>query len=153
MNYQFPPFLLWISLVVSGGATFYYGAIVGGLYKDSMMAHLRKYGEERLALPICRFLNVLGVCCLAAALSIPTAFTPTSYVYRLLPPTVFVVLALIAFGASLAAQQHPAMREALPRCLRLAAHPPTAALAAQRRSAGLPRLGGPGAPDGHLRCI
>jgi hypothetical protein len=115
MNYQFPPFLLWILLAVLGGAAFYYGAIVGGLYKDSMMAHLRKYGEERLALPICRFLNVLGACWLTAALSIPTVFNPTGYVYRVLPPTVFVVLALVAFGASLAAQQHPVMREALPR--------------------------------------
>jgi uncharacterized membrane protein len=114
MVYEFPPFLLWVILVTSGGATFYYGAIVSGLYKDSMMAHLRKYGEERRALPICRFLNVAGVCCLALAITIPTLSNPTSYTYRLLPPVVFVVLAFIAFGASLTAMQNPSIREAAP---------------------------------------
>jgi uncharacterized membrane protein len=114
MIYEFPPFLLWMLLVACGGATFYYGAIVSGLYKNSMMAHLRKYGEERLAYPICRFLNVLGICCLALALTIPTLFDPTSYTYRLLPPVMFVVLAFLSFGSSLAANQNTTVRQALP---------------------------------------
>jgi hypothetical protein len=115
MPSDFPPLLLWAILVTSGGATLYYGAIVSGIYKDSMMAHLRKYGEERRVLPICRFLNVVGVYCLSLALIIPILSNPTSYTYRLLPPVVFVVLAVIAFGASLAAMQNPLIREAVPR--------------------------------------
>jgi hypothetical protein len=114
MVYQLPPFLLWITLLSLGMATFYYGAIVSGLYKNSMMAHLRKYGEERIAHPICRFLNVLGACLLAMAVTIPTVFDPTTYTYRLLPPVVFVVLAFLAFGSSLAANQNESFRDGLP---------------------------------------
>ena len=50
----------WLLAVGLFGAVFYYGAILLGVYKDSLMALFRIYGEERHVYPLGRFLLSLG---------------------------------------------------------------------------------------------
>lgn len=107
--------MLWALLLFSGAATFYYGAVVSGLYKDPLMARFRRYGENEPPSPLVRFLNAAGGCCLALALLMPVLAAPHSYVYRVFGPLVFVVLALIAFGGGALVGKQPALRHALPR--------------------------------------
>jgi hypothetical protein len=106
--------MLWILLAVTGSATTYYAAIVGGLFKNSLLAQFRKYGEEQRVYPICRLLNVAGATSLALAMLIPRLAAPFGYYRRLFPGAVFTLLALTLWGASLLVYQRPALREALP---------------------------------------
>lgn len=56
------------------GIAIYYGAILAGWYKDTMMAHFRIYGEERRTYPLPRFLRALGAATFLGALPFPLYF-------------------------------------------------------------------------------
>ncbi len=64
--------------LIALGAVLYYGAIVGGLYKDSMMAIFRQYGEEQKVYPLVRLALALGVFCLLLAFLVSGMLLRTS---------------------------------------------------------------------------
>jgi len=85
-------------------AVFYYGAILLGFYKDSMMAHFRHYGEERRVYPLARFLMALGLLCLLLAPLLPGSIG-----------VAFTALALIIVVSSYAITRVEALQASLPR--------------------------------------
>jgi hypothetical protein len=111
---QDPPIQIWwIIFIASGAATFYYGAVVGGVFKDSLMSQFRKYGEENRVYPACRLLNTAGLTNLILVVLLPHIGIP--YVRQLFPRSIFFLLALTFWGASFFIYQSPTLRESLPR--------------------------------------
>jgi hypothetical protein len=113
--YTAPPFALWLLLVGSTIATFYYGAITGGIYKSSLMSQFRRYGDEQRIYPLCRFLYAFGATTFTVSLLIPGLWAQRSYLQRTFPPIFFLTLALIAWGASFLIFRRDFLRESLPR--------------------------------------
>jgi hypothetical protein len=95
-------------------AAIYYGAVVSGIYKDPLMGHFRKYGEEHRVYPLCRFLYAFGGAAFILAVLLPVLWTPQSYLRRMFPPAFFLVLAFIAWGSALLIYRRPVLREVLP---------------------------------------
>ncbi|GAB4571651.1 MAG: hypothetical protein Kow0077_08900 [Anaerolineae bacterium] len=87
------------------GAVFYYGAILLGLYKDSLMAQFRRYGEEPQIYTLSRFFLALGGLMLFITPLIPGRMTGLALV------TMGVLFLLLAYAAA----RIPALRDALPR--------------------------------------
>jgi hypothetical protein len=108
----------WIAVasltVCASGALLYYAAIVSGLYKDPLLARFRAYGKERYPYPLCRLLDVLGVWCLMMA-SMLDALTVHTHRTNSAAAGLFLVMSVMALGASMTARHKPALREALPR--------------------------------------
>lgn len=94
--------LIGLGLLV---AVFYYGAILLGFYKDSMMAHFREYGEERRVYPLARFLLALGLFCLVLSPLLPGGMTGL----------IFTALALIIIVSSYAVTRVEPLQASLPR--------------------------------------
>ena len=109
------PIALWLLLFAAGAATVYYAAVTSGLYKDSLLAQFRQYGDERRVYPLCRFLYAAGTTALSVALLIPAWWGSQSYLRRMFPPIFFLTLMLIAWGSSIIIYRRPEWREALPR--------------------------------------
>lgn len=84
---------------------FYYGAILLGLYKGSLMAQFRHYGEERPVNILARFLLALGLLCLIVVPLIPGRMTGVT----------FTTLGLLVLGVSYAATRFAALRDTVPR--------------------------------------
>jgi hypothetical protein len=61
--------VLAVAVVGIWFATFYYGVLISGMYKDPLMAHFLAYGEERRTSPLGRFLVALGAWCWMFALA------------------------------------------------------------------------------------
>lgn len=110
----FPRLFLWTILLFAGGATIYYGAVISGMFKNPLMAHFRRYGEDLNLYPVCRLLAAAGLFCLMIAMLMYNIMQPTSYFYRLFPPSLFLILTIIFFGANLLIRRQPTLREALP---------------------------------------
>lgn len=87
------------------GAVFYYGAILLGIYKGSLMALFRQYGEEPPVNVLARFLLALG---LLLFVLIPLVGGRTT-------STVFSTLGLLILATSFAATRVPVLRDTLPR--------------------------------------
>ncbi len=97
--------MAWLFGTILFGAVFYYGAILLGIYKGSLMALFRRYGEEPRIHTLARFLLALGLLLLVL---IPLFG-------RGMSGTVFTTLGLLALGSSFAATQLPSLRDSLPR--------------------------------------
>lgn len=110
-----PGVFMWFMFFAAGGATLYYGAIVSGMYKNSMMAYLRRYGEELPIYPVCRLLAAASVFCLTTAILMYNSVAPSSYLYRLFPPETFEVMAVGGLVANLLIRRRAGLRDALPR--------------------------------------
>ncbi len=95
----------WLLGVGLFGAVFYYGAILLGVYKDSLMALFRIYGEERIVYPLARFLLALGLLCLILIPLIPGRMTGG----------ILVALGSLVLAFSFATTRVPVLRDALPR--------------------------------------
>ncbi len=95
-----------IVVTLMGGclAVLYYTAILIGLYKDSLMADFRHYGDERRSYPLPRFFWSL-----ALVLVLVTPYIPYSW----LGVSVFL-MALLAASAGYIVHRVPLLREALP---------------------------------------
>jgi hypothetical protein len=93
----------------------YYGAIVGGMFKDSLLAQFRKYGEENRVYPICRLLFAAGATSLVLAVLLPYISGSATYIQRLFPRSIFVLLTLMFWGLSYLINKRPILRESLPR--------------------------------------
>jgi hypothetical protein len=112
---MFPQFTIWTGTFFTTGLLLYYGAIIGGVFKEPLMAQFRKYGDEQLPSPLLRFLQVAGFWCIFLAMLVRELATPTGYIRRTFPTAVFIVLAGMAFGASFLVWQRPDLRFSLPR--------------------------------------
>jgi hypothetical protein len=101
--------LTWLTILVMGGvivgAIVYYWAVIGGLYKDTMMSHFRHYGEEHRAYPLVRFLVSLSALCLFLAIWIP----------GLLITSVLTALSIALIGATYVISRVDWLRGSLPR--------------------------------------
>jgi hypothetical protein len=96
-----------IGLILSAGlvvVVFYQVAILTGLYKDSLMADFRHYGEERKSYPLPRFLWLLAALCFLLSL----------YVQVFWLSTTMIALALVIALAAYTVTRMPRIREALP---------------------------------------
>ncbi len=93
----------------------YYGAIVGGIFKDSLMAQFRKYGEESRVYPVCRLFIAAGFTSLMLVALLPHVGGPYTYLRRLFPRSVFTLVALGSWGTAIFINRRPALRESLPR--------------------------------------
>jgi hypothetical protein len=110
------PFLtMWLLFFLTGGATIYYGVVVSGMYKNSLLAYMRRYGEEQPIYPICRLLAIGSTFCVMTAVLMINTVVPTSYLYRLLPPETFEIMAVAGITANLLIRRQARLREALPR--------------------------------------
>jgi hypothetical protein len=106
---------LWLLILISTASVAFYGAVVGGIYKDPLLARFRAYGEERRPYPVCRFLEVAALWCVLIAILLGTLTSPYSYWRSAFPPLILLVLGAMSFGTSLFVRRQPALREALPR--------------------------------------
>lgn len=101
--------LTWLTILIVGSAimvtVLYYWAIIGGLYKDTMMSNFRQYGEERRMYPLVRFLVSLAALCLFLAIWIP----------GLLITSVLTALCIALIGGALAISRVDWLRGSLPR--------------------------------------
>jgi hypothetical protein len=111
----FPWLMMWVLILITGGATLYYAAIISGLYKDTLLATFRAYGEEQRYYPLFRFFVAAGTCCVLVALMLRNLAANTSYFQTSLAPLSFGVLALMSFVAAFLVRRAPTLREALPR--------------------------------------
>lgn len=98
-------YLLLLAALALAVLTAYYGAIVAGWLKEPMMAHFRRYGEERRVYPLPRFMRSLGGLCLLLAPLIPNAWVGLA----------FVATVLMMLLGSLAVDRREDLRRALPR--------------------------------------
>lgn len=114
MGEMYQVVIAWFALA-AGGMTLYYGAVISGMYKNSLMDYFRHYGEDRPISPLFRFLVVAGLLCICLMLLVSELVDPRSYLYRVFPPSVFTMLALMAFGAAFLVRRQPVLRESLPR--------------------------------------
>ena len=113
---QGPPVLFWwTTFIVGSAATLYYGAVVGGVFKGSLMAQFRKYGEENRVYPICRLLWTAGTTSLLLVALLPYIGGPYTFLQRLFPRSVFSLLALALWGIGFFIVHRPKLRESLPR--------------------------------------
>jgi hypothetical protein len=113
---SFPWLFMFMLTLISGGASFYYGAVLSGLYKDSLMGRFRAYGDERRAYPVCRFLEAIGFWCLTLTFMSRALITQSgTYFQTSFVPTILFLLALMAFVTSMVARRRPEIRESLPR--------------------------------------
>ncbi|MBN2471304.1 MAG: hypothetical protein JXN59_11310 [Anaerolineae bacterium] len=87
------------------GAVFYYGAILLGIYKDSLMALFRRYGEEPPVNALARFLLALGLLLLVLVPLMGGGMTGT----------VLTTAAFLCLAASFAATRISLLRDTLPR--------------------------------------
>ncbi len=109
------PFFGIVALfMTSGAATVYYGAITGGLYKDSLLETFRQYGEESRSYPLVNLLVMGAAWCFTSGMLLSAITTSSSFFARLLPGTIFTLLALALFGAAIFIYQQPDLRTALP---------------------------------------
>lgn len=99
-----PRLMHWLLVLVLWGVLSYYGAILGGWFKDPMMAQFRRYGPPEPYYPLTRFLLVLGMVCVIGAPAIPNSWLGA----------VFFVLGLFIVISSLAAYRLRGVREVLP---------------------------------------
>jgi hypothetical protein len=95
----------WLLGIGLFGTVFYYGAILLGVYKDSLMALFRIYGEERRIYPLARFLLTLGLLSLILIPLIPGRMTGS----------VFVTFAVLILSLAFAATRVTRLRDTLPR--------------------------------------
>lgn len=86
-------------------AMFYYGAVLLGLYKGSLMAQFRHYGVEQPVNILSRFLLAMGLFILVIAPMIPGRLSALS----------ILTLALLVLGGSFAATRLAILRDTLPR--------------------------------------
>lgn len=84
---------------------FYYGAILLGLYKGSLMAQFQHYGEERKVNILSRFLLALGLGLLVIA----------PYFAGAMSTVAFVTLAFLILLSSYMATRIALLRDTLPR--------------------------------------
>jgi hypothetical protein len=105
------PYTFWGSIaLLATGVVAYQGAIVAGTIKGPVMAYFRRYGEEEDFFPLCRFLDVVmgwGIALTLFASNtdvLPVSFAPVS----------FLLMGLLAGGASYLVRQFPEWRESLP---------------------------------------
>jgi hypothetical protein len=110
-----PGAFIWFLFFATGGATLYYGAIISGMFKNSLMAYLRHYGEDEPIYPVCRLLAAASAFCLMTAIVMYHSVMPSSYLYRLFPPETFEVMALAGLVANLLIRRQNDLRQALPR--------------------------------------
>ncbi|MBI5959646.1 MAG: hypothetical protein HY866_12970 [Chloroflexi bacterium] len=110
----FPRLFIWFGFLTTSAAVFYYGAILSGVYKHPLMAQFRRYGEEWIVSPVCRLSLAMGACLLTASLLIRDQLLPTSYFYRMFPPSNLFVLALASFASYFVLKSRPALRLTLP---------------------------------------
>ncbi len=110
------PFLsMWLLFFFAGGATMYYGVIVSGMFKNSLLTSMRRYGEDQPIYPVCRLLAASSGFCVMTSIVMINTVLPTSYVYRLLPPASFEVMAVACLFANLLIRRQARLRDALPR--------------------------------------
>ncbi len=100
--------------VIAGGLTLFHAAIAGGLYKEPLLAEFRRYGEEPRIYPPVNLLLAAGFSAFTLVLIVPLLLAQNSFFARLVPGVVFVVLAVIFFGAAAFVYRHPTLRTALP---------------------------------------
>jgi hypothetical protein len=113
---SFPWLFMFTVSAICGIATFYFGAVLSGLYKDPLMGRFREYGTERRPFPLCRFLEAAGGWCISLAILSRAVITQSgTYFQTSFVPTILVLLALILLSTSLVARRRPELREALPR--------------------------------------
>jgi hypothetical protein len=95
----------WFLGPILVGAIFYYGAVLLGLYKDSLMAHFRHYGEEQRIYPLPRFMLALGAFIMVLTPMLVNSLTGAA----------FVAFAAIVIIASAAIGRLPQLQASLPR--------------------------------------
>lgn len=110
-----PTCSMWLAALLSGAVALYYGAIVSGLFKDSLMAQFRRYGDERRPAPLVRFLLAAGLCCFALASVLGVLMDTRSFVRTVFPPLLLLLLTLICWGGAALVTQDEGLRESLPR--------------------------------------
>lgn len=110
-----PPCALWVFLIITVSASVYYAAVTSGIYKNSMLAQFRRYGDEQHVYPLCRFMYAFGGAAFVMALLIPSLLSSQNYLRRMFPPVFFFTMALLVWGASFLIYRQPDVREALPR--------------------------------------
>jgi H+/Cl- antiporter ClcA len=101
--------------VLSTCATVYYGAVVSGMYKDTLMARFCSYGDEPRPSPLSRFLLALAAWCVMGAIMV-TLLAATSVLLQSTPtPAILFWLAVLALAGSIVVGQTSRLREVLPR--------------------------------------
>lgn len=110
-----PTAAMLLIVAVACAAALYYGAVVGGLYKEPLLALFRRYGDEPKVRPICGLLNAVAALSLALSVVGPAAAAPRSFLATMFPSSVFVLLAILSIGASIIIYQRPELSMALPR--------------------------------------
>lgn len=94
--------------------TFYYGAIISGIYKQPLMTHFLRYGEERRTHPLLRFLVATGGWCMTCSAGLG-AFDKISTISTLSGLSLsFTVLGVMSFCGAFLVNQRPELRESLP---------------------------------------
>jgi len=106
---------MWLLTLIAGGFTLYYGAVLGGIYKDPLMSRFRQYGEERRPYPVCRFLEVACVFCFLLGLMVRIVTSQSVVFQDSLAPLSLWVLAGMLLASSLFIRRRPVLRESLPR--------------------------------------
>jgi glycerol uptake facilitator-like aquaporin len=116
MSSLIPVLILLLAFIAPAIASFYYGAIVSGVYKDPLMARFRVYGDEQRPPFLSRFLVAVGAWLLVFSVMITVLFIPTPTHRSANPtPVAFSVLAFMVLTGSAIAYFHPTLRELLPR--------------------------------------
>lgn len=114
MLISLPDSVIWLITLLSIGVTLYYVAIISGLYKDTLLARFRSYGEEHPLYPICRFLLAAGIMLLLIGYMLRSLIRSGIVLQSDFTSMIFTVLALMCFGASLLIRRQAYLREALP---------------------------------------
>jgi len=92
-------------------------AIVGGIYKDPLLARFRRYGpeeDERRFTPLVVLLALSGAWCISGITVLRSLSRYGALVSTNSPTTILVVLAFMAFGAAVFVNNQGYLREALP---------------------------------------
>jgi hypothetical protein len=109
------PCFFWVITLVSGAFTAYYAAVASGLYRDPLMWHLQRYGEEQRPCLACRLLLAGAFFAMGLSVLLGSLAESNPVTRRIFPAEILTVLSIILFAGSFIAWQTPALRESLPR--------------------------------------
>lgn len=107
--------MFWLVALVSGAFTVYYAAVASGLYRDPLMWHLQRYGEEHRPSLALRLLLASATFSLSAGVVLGALAESNPVVQRIFPSDILTVLALVLYAASFIVWQTTSLRESLPR--------------------------------------
>jgi hypothetical protein len=112
---RFPWEITALLALIASAATLYYGAIVGGWYKNPLMGRFRRYGREERPSPLGRFFDLLGLSGLLFTLMTDSLRQSSALASAEYLPAVLLVFTVAAWSGSVAVRANADLSTSLPR--------------------------------------